>query len=154
MKISEFSIRRPVFAIVISLMLLVLGLVALGRLWQTVREFPDINPPVVSIDTRYRGAAADIVETKITQPIEDRIAGVQLIARSIWVQGSVPVMAVVFVAGCVRGLVMITILTLAGGTPLWHHVLWYTVVESLAAALLAPAVFAVVQWEKRALGLT
>lgn len=81
MKISEFSIRRPVFAIVISLMLLVLGLVALGRLWQTVREFPDINPPVVSIDTRYRGAAAEIVETKITQPIEDRIAGVELIDK-------------------------------------------------------------------------
>jgi multidrug efflux pump len=81
MKISEFSIRRPVFAIVISLMLLVLGLVALGRLWQTVREFPDINPPIVSIDTRYRGAAADIVETKITQPIEDRIAGVELIDK-------------------------------------------------------------------------
>ena len=81
MKISEFSVRRPVFAIVISLMLLVVGLVALGRLWQTVREFPDINPPIVSIDTRYRGAAADIVETKITQPIEDRIAGVELIDK-------------------------------------------------------------------------
>ena len=81
MKISEFSVRRPVFAIVISLMLVVIGLVALGRLWQTVREFPDINPPIVSIDTRYRGAAADIVETKITQPIEDRIAGVELIDK-------------------------------------------------------------------------
>lgn len=81
MKISEFSVRRPVFAIVISLMLLVLGLVALGRLWQTVREFPDINPPVVSIDTRYRGASAEIVETKITQPIEDRIAGVEMIDK-------------------------------------------------------------------------
>jgi len=81
MKISEFSVKRPVFAIVISLMLLVLGLVALGRLWQTVREFPDINPPVVSIDTRYRGASAEIVETKITQPIEDRIAGVEMIDK-------------------------------------------------------------------------
>lgn len=81
-------------------------------------------------------------------------AGVQLVARSIWVQGSVPVMVVVFVAGCVRGLLMITILTLAGGTPLWHHVFWYTVVESVAAALTAPTVFAVVHWEKRALGLT
>jgi multidrug efflux pump len=81
LKISEFSVRRPVFAIVISLMLLVVGLVALGRLWQTVREFPDINPPIVSIDTRYRGAAADIIETKITQPIEDRIAGVERIDK-------------------------------------------------------------------------
>jgi len=80
-------------------------------------------------------------------------AGVQLVARSIWVQGSVPVMAVVFVAGAVRGLVMMAILTLAGGTPLWHDVLWYTVIEPIAAALVAPAVFAMVQWEKRALGL-
>lgn len=81
-------------------------------------------------------------------------ASVQLVARSIWVQGSVPVMVVVFAAGCVRAVLMLAVLTLAGGTPLWHHVLWYAIVESLAAALTAPAVFAVVQWEKRALGLT
>ena len=81
MKISEFSVHRPVFAIVISLLLLVVGLVCLSRLWQTVREFPDINPPIVSIDTSYRGASAQIVETKITQPIEDRIAGVELIDK-------------------------------------------------------------------------
>ncbi len=81
MKISEFSVHRPVFAIVISLLLVVVGLVCLGRLWQTVREFPDINPPIVSIDTSYRGASAQIVETKITQPIEDRIAGVELIDK-------------------------------------------------------------------------
>ena len=81
MKISEFSVHRPVFAIVISLLLVVVGLVCLSRLWQTVREFPDINPPIVSIDTNYRGASAQIVETKITQPIEDRIAGVELIDK-------------------------------------------------------------------------
>jgi multidrug efflux pump len=81
MKISEFSVHRPVFAIVISLLLVVVGLVCLGRLWQTVREFPDINPPVVSIDTNYRGASAQIVETKITQPIEDRIGGVEMIDK-------------------------------------------------------------------------
>jgi len=81
MKISEFSVHRPVFAIVLSLLLVVVGLVCLSRLWQTVREFPDINPPIVSIDTNYRGASAQIVETKITQPIEDRIAGVELIDK-------------------------------------------------------------------------
>ena len=81
-------------------------------------------------------------------------AGVQLVARSIWVQGSLPVIVIVFVAGCVRGVVMLAILALAGGTPLWQHVVWYTVVESMAAALTAPAVFAAVHWEKRALGLT
>jgi multidrug efflux pump len=81
MKISEFSVHRPVFAIVLSLLLIVVGLVCVSRLWQTVREFPDINPPIVSIDTSYRGASAQIVETKITQPIEDRIAGVELIDK-------------------------------------------------------------------------
>ncbi len=81
MTISDLSIRRPVFAIVLSLMLLVVGLVCLGRLWQTVREFPDINPPIVSIDTNYRGASSQIIETKITQLIEDRVAGVEQIDK-------------------------------------------------------------------------
>ncbi len=79
MLISELSIHRPVFATVLSLMLLVLGLLGLTRLWQGVRELPNVDPPIVSIETRYRGAAPQIVETKITQPIEDRIAGVERI---------------------------------------------------------------------------
>ena len=62
-------------------MLVVIGLVSISRLWQTVREFPDINPPVVSIDTNYRGASGQIVETKITQLIEDRVAGVEQIDK-------------------------------------------------------------------------
>ena len=81
MGISDLSIRRPVFAIVLSLMLIVVGLVSLARLWQSVRELPDINPPIVSIDTNYRGASAQIVETKITQMIEERVAGVELIDK-------------------------------------------------------------------------
>jgi multidrug efflux pump len=79
--LSDLSIRRPVFAIVLSLMLIVLGLVSVGRLWQSVRELPDINPPIVSVDTSYRGASGQIVETKITQAIEDRVAGVELIDK-------------------------------------------------------------------------
>ncbi|MCC7199894.1 MAG: efflux RND transporter permease subunit [Gammaproteobacteria bacterium] len=75
MKLSEVSIRRPVFATVISLLLVILGLVSLTRL--SVREFPDVDAPVVSISTTYRGAGASIVENKITQLIEDRIAGVE-----------------------------------------------------------------------------
>jgi multidrug efflux pump len=75
MKISEFSIHRPVFATVISLLLVILGLVSLSNL--AVREYPDIDAPVVSIDTSYRGAGANIVEEKITQLIEDRIAGLE-----------------------------------------------------------------------------
>lgn len=77
MRISEISVHRPIFALVISLLLLVVGTVAIARLWQTIREFPDINPPVVSIDTRYTGASAEIIETKVTQPIEERVAGIE-----------------------------------------------------------------------------
>src|SRR5262245_25636366 len=81
MLISELSIHRPIFATVVSLMLLVVGLIGLTRLWQGVRELPDINPPVVSVETRYRGASPQIIETKVTQPIEDRIAGIERIDK-------------------------------------------------------------------------
>jgi multidrug efflux pump len=77
MRISEISVHRPILALVVSLLLVVVGLVALTRLWSTIREFPDINPPIVSIDTRYLGASAEILETKVTQPIEERVAGLE-----------------------------------------------------------------------------
>jgi multidrug efflux pump len=79
MKISELSVRRPVFAAVISLMLVILGLLAALRL--PVRELPDVESPVVSIETSYLGAAADVVETKITQVIEERVAGLEGITK-------------------------------------------------------------------------
>ncbi len=79
MNISELCIRRPVFATVLSLLLVLFGLVALQRL--AVREYPDINRPVVSISTIYRGASASVVENKITQAIEDRIAGIEGILK-------------------------------------------------------------------------
>ncbi|MEP7243393.1 MAG: efflux RND transporter permease subunit [Gammaproteobacteria bacterium] len=79
MRISESSIRRPVFATVISLMLVIFGLVCLDRL--AVREYPDIDRPVVSITTNYRGAAAPVIENKVTQVIEDRIAGLEGIEK-------------------------------------------------------------------------
>ena len=75
MTLSELSIKRPVFATVLSLLLVILGLMSLTLL--PVREYPDIDPPVVSIDTNYRGASAQVVETKITQVIEERIAGLE-----------------------------------------------------------------------------
>jgi multidrug efflux pump len=81
MLISELSIHRPIFATVLSMMLLVVGLIGLTRLWQGIRELPDVNPPVVSIETRYRGASPQIIETKVTQPIEDRIAGIEHIDK-------------------------------------------------------------------------
>jgi len=75
MILSDTSIKRPVFAWVVSLVLIVFGLVAFSRL--ALREYPDIDPPVVSISTNYPGASASVVETRITQIIEDRIAGVE-----------------------------------------------------------------------------
>ena len=75
MTLSDLSVTRPVFAAVMSLLLVAFGLVAFERL--PLREYPDIDPPVVSIETIYRGAAANVVETRITQVIEDRIAGVE-----------------------------------------------------------------------------
>ena len=79
MTISEICVRRPVFATVLSLLLLIFGLVALERL--PLREYPDINRPVVSISTNYRGASANVVENKISQVIEDRIAGIEGILK-------------------------------------------------------------------------
>ena len=75
MLLSDVSVKRPVFASVISLILVIFGIVAFDRL--PLREYPDIDAPVVSIDTSYPGASASVVETRITQLIEDRIAGVE-----------------------------------------------------------------------------
>jgi len=75
MLLSDLSVKRPVFATVIGLLLVVFGLVAFTRL--PLREYPDIDPPIVSIETSYTGAAANIVETRITELIEDSIAGVE-----------------------------------------------------------------------------
>ena len=75
MKLSDVSVKRPVFATVLSLLLIVLGVLSASRL--QVREYPDIDPPVVSIVTTYKGASAATVETRITQRIEDQVAGVE-----------------------------------------------------------------------------
>ena len=75
MILSDLSVTRPVLAAVLSLLLIAFGLVSFERL--PLREYPDIDPPVVSIETIYPGAAANVVETRITEIIEDRIAGVE-----------------------------------------------------------------------------
>ncbi|MGE4312908.1 MAG: efflux RND transporter permease subunit [Pseudobdellovibrionaceae bacterium] len=75
MFLSDISVKRPVFASVMQLLLIVIGIVCFTRL--PLREYPDIDPPVVSVDTSYPGASANIVETRITEVIEDRIAGVE-----------------------------------------------------------------------------
>jgi multidrug efflux pump len=75
MKISELSIRRPVFATVISLMLLILGLMAALRL--PIRELPDVSRPIVGVSVFYRGANAAVIESRVTQVLEDEIAGIE-----------------------------------------------------------------------------
>ena len=75
MILSDISVKRPVFASVLALLLIAFGLVAYDKL--PLREYPDIDSPVVSVETLYRGAAANVVETRITQLIEDRISGVE-----------------------------------------------------------------------------
>ncbi|WP_226684300.1 efflux RND transporter permease subunit [Shewanella indica] len=75
MILTDISVKRPVLASVISLLLIAFGLVSFGKL--PLREYPDIDPPIVSIDTSYRGASASVVESRITQLIEDRISGVE-----------------------------------------------------------------------------
>jgi multidrug efflux pump len=75
MTLPELCIRRPVFATVLSLVIVLIGLVSFQRL--TVREYPNIDPPVVTVDTTYPGASAQIVETQVTQVLEDALAGLE-----------------------------------------------------------------------------
>ncbi len=74
MVLSDISVKRPVFATVISLLLITFGVLSFLQL--PVREYPDTSPPVVSISTSYPGAAAEVVETQITQIIESQINAV------------------------------------------------------------------------------
>src|SRR5262245_52532394 len=83
MKLSEISIQRPVLATVMSLAILLLGLVALWRL--PVREYPDIESPIVTVTTVLRGASPQVVETEITDVLEDALStieGVKLVTSS------------------------------------------------------------------------
>ena len=75
MKLSDLSIKRPVFAVVMSLLLIVLGVMSFTRL--TLRELPAIDPPIVSVSVDYRGASASVVETRITQVLEDALSGIE-----------------------------------------------------------------------------
>ncbi len=75
MVVSEFCIRRPVFATVINLAVLLVGLIAYQRL--TVREYPNIDEPVVNVRTDYRGASAEIIESQVTKPLEEVLSGIE-----------------------------------------------------------------------------
>ncbi|MBK1685968.1 efflux RND transporter permease subunit [Rubrivivax gelatinosus] len=74
MRLSETSIRRPVLATVMSLLLLLIGLVSYREL--TVREYPKIDEPVVTVSTTLVGAASEVIESQVTKPLEDSIAGI------------------------------------------------------------------------------
>lgn len=90
MTLSEISIRRPVLAIVMSVAIVLFGILAYTRL--PVREYPDVDPPIVSVTTLYRGASPSVVETEITDVLEEQFAtleGVKHISSSSQEQGSV-----------------------------------------------------------------
>ncbi|MFT7221708.1 MAG: multidrug efflux pump [Candidatus Azotimanducaceae bacterium] len=74
MWISDISVKRPVFATVVSVMIIAFGVLAFREL--PLREYPETSPPVVSVSTAYVGASAKIIESKITQVIEDQISGI------------------------------------------------------------------------------
>jgi multidrug efflux pump len=74
MQIAEVSIRRPVFATVLSMLIVLIGAVSFNRL--TVREYPKIDEPVVTVSVRYAGASAEVIESQVTKPLEDSIAGI------------------------------------------------------------------------------
>tara|TARA_B100001109_G_C18860359_1_gene473649 strand:+ start:655 stop:3684 length:3030 start_codon:yes stop_codon:yes gene_type:complete len=74
MHISEITVNRPVLAIVISLFLVLIGVVSYDKL--SIREYPDIDKPVVTVSTIYRGASAEIMERDVTQILEDSISGI------------------------------------------------------------------------------
>jgi len=75
MKISETSIRRPVFATVMSLLIILVGAVSFSRL--QVREYPRIDEPVVNVTTKLTGASSEVIESQVTKTLEDSIAGIE-----------------------------------------------------------------------------
>ncbi len=79
MMLSDISVRRPVFAAVAAIVLCVIGAAAFFFL--PVRELPDVDPPIVSVSTSYAGASAEVIENRITEPIEQQVAGIQGVER-------------------------------------------------------------------------
>ncbi len=77
MQLSELSVRRPVLATVLSLLVLLVGAVSFNRL--SVREYPKIDEPVVTVSVRYPGASAEVVESQISKVLEDSIAGIDAV---------------------------------------------------------------------------
>lgn len=74
MSLSSISINRPVLAVVFSLLIVVFGIV--GFLYLGVREYPAVDPPVITVTTNYAGANADVIESQITEPLEQSLNGI------------------------------------------------------------------------------
>ncbi len=77
MQLPEIAIRRPVFATVLSLLVVLIGAVSFNRL--SVREYPKIDEPVVTVSVKYAGASAEVIESQVTKPLEDSIAGIDAV---------------------------------------------------------------------------
>src|SRR4051812_7001583 len=75
MRISHFFIDRPIFAVVVSIIIVILGGVSFSRL--PVAQYPDIAPPTINVTGQYPGASADVVASTVVSPIEDQINGVE-----------------------------------------------------------------------------
>ena len=75
MVLSSLSISRPVLATVMSLMIMLLGVISFDRL--PVREYPNIDAPIMSVRTVFKGASASVIESQITQPLEDSLSGIE-----------------------------------------------------------------------------
>lgn len=74
MSISSLSIRRPVLAIVMSIFIMIIGIIGFSYLG--VRDFPSVDQPIVSVSTNFTGANADVIESQITEPLEQAINGI------------------------------------------------------------------------------
>ena len=75
MVLSDISIRRPVLAIVLNLVIVLIGIISYQRL--AVRQLPNVDVPVVTVATSYPGANAQVIESQITKPIEDALSGIE-----------------------------------------------------------------------------
>jgi len=89
MNISELSLKRPVLATVMNVMIVLFGVV--GFTFLAVRDYPAIDPPTVNVRTSYTGANADVIESQITEPLENRSMGFRVSEASIPPVQTVPV---------------------------------------------------------------
>ncbi|HMS45241.1 MAG TPA: efflux RND transporter permease subunit, partial [Alphaproteobacteria bacterium] len=75
MSLSDVFIRRPVFTTVLSILVILIGVISYDRL--VIREYPNIDQPVVTVSTSYSGANAEIMESQVTKPLEDALSGIE-----------------------------------------------------------------------------